>query len=1247
MKNNYRIFLSISVILAFIFTPWIEMVQPVSAQALNSSNIFTVRRDGNIYYAESQLTSSSYSGSLKSAVESAVNELNSSGGGTIAFQAGDFDLGAEWFEFYDLYNITFEGQGIDVTILRNNSSAATDTEPIDCSNCDGLTIHDLTVSAGGPLRSTSDALDFDAGDNNVLERIKVTNSRARGIVFDGKDVAGGQPRTAEGNIVRDCIITGIPTDGIELLASSSNRIENCQIFDVGGHGIQINKSSTSAGQPNKKSNDNIISGNHIENAGNDGINLVSGDRNLLTNNTILNSSDDVSNQDGIQITTGDSIACNDNIVEFNAATDNQAVKTQRYGLSISSSLCNRNIVVANNFSGNRVGDIQDYGTGTIYTSPDNDPPTAPTGLTAINVTHNQIDLTWNASTDNFGVTGYAIYRDGVLLETVNGTTTIFQDSTVHPDTTYSYAVEAFDVAGNHSGQSALLQITTPLVPPDNEPPSSPIGLIAIAVGATQINLNWIASTDNVGVTGYTIYRNGSEIATIPGGYLVYSDVSVLAATAYSYSVHAFDQAGNHSVQSNIVSITTPGIPASITFTPEADTYVNAGSPTSNYGSMTTLRADASPDVRSYLRFNIQGLGGQLISEARLLIFAITASSQGISGNVVADNNWGELTTNYNNAPAVGNILDSSGPIPAGSWVTLDVTSYLTGEGSYNFGVTTPGTTAISLASRESGLNSPQLIIDLQTGTSDTEPPSTPNGLTATAISDSQVNVNWSAATDNVGVAGYDIYRDNVLLSSLGAVTNYNDTTTAPLTTYQYTVVARDLAGNISVASDPASVTTPSDTTPPSVTLTAPLNGTTRGGALTLTAAATDNTAIEYVDFMVNGNTVGTVNTLPYSIIWNSSEIPDGTAIIAARAVDSANNLANSAGITVTIDNTPPDTTITAGPSGTVSSTSASFSFTSTESATFACSLDGATFSACTSSKTYAGLENGPHTFQVISVDAIGNTDATPASLTWIVDIIAPDTTITAGPVGLVNSPAASFSFTATEANSTFACSLDGAAFNTCTSPITYTGLTNRSHIFQVRATDALGNLDTTPASQAWTVDTVIPNTTITAGPSGSVGSPAASFSFTSTETGATFICSLDGSVFSVCISPNTYTNLTNGSHTFQVKATDAAGNTDTTPASRTWTVDTIAPTGVAITAPTNGATMTGKVALKASASDNVGIVSVSYYVDGQLLATDKSAPFSVTWNTTTVSKTTHTLYVVAVDAAGNITQSFTVTVTVR
>jgi parallel beta-helix repeat protein len=675
-----------------------------------SPDPFVVRRDGDTYYTESQTTSSSYSVSLKFVVESAAYELNSFDGGTITFQAGEFDLGAEWFEFYDLTDITFEGQGIDVTVVLNVADAETDTEPFDFSRSDRITIHDMTVSAGGPPRSTSDALDFDAGDYNTVERVKVTSSRGRGIVFDGKDIHAGVLATADNNIVRDCVITGIPGDGIELLASSSNRIENCEIVDVGGHGIQINKSSSIASQPDKKPNDNIISGNYIDNAGGDGINLISGDRNILTGNTILNSSDDKAYQDGIQITSGNSISCDDNIVEFNTATDNQTIKTQRYGLSISSSYCNRTVVADNDFSGNENGDILDIGTDTIFTSSDTTPPTVPTNLAVSLVTQNQVDLVWNASTDNVGVNSYTIYRDNTPVGTVDGATTTFQDNTVAQDTIYIYTVEAFDIAGNNSGQSSPLQVTTPPPPPDNEPPSIPTNLITTSVTYAAVDLAWDTSTDNVGVASYIIYRDGVLLDSVDGTITTFQDSTVTSDMSYTYHVEAFDAAGNGSGQSVPLPVIIPSTPSTFTFIAVADSYVDESAPTTIRGTSSLLRVDGSPLRYAYLRFDVEGLPGT-VTQATLRVYANSSSSVGYDVHQVSDNTWDEATLNFTNAPTFGPVEASSGSFSAGLWTEVDVTLLISGDGTYSLALTTPHTTAISFGSRES-VNPPELIISV-------------------------------------------------------------------------------------------------------------------------------------------------------------------------------------------------------------------------------------------------------------------------------------------------------------------------------------------------------------------------------------------------------------------------------------------------------------------------------------------------------------------------------------------------------
>jgi hypothetical protein len=115
-------------------------------------------------------------------------------------------------------------------------------------------------------------------------------------------------------------------------------------------------------------------------------------------------------------------------------------------------------------------------------------------------------------------------------------------------------------------------------------------------------------------------------------------------------------------------------------------------------------------VRSYLRFNVQGVGGP-ITRATLRIFANSASSSSIAANGVSNNTWTETGITYNNAPSMGTSLNSAGPVVTGTWISIEVTAYITGNGTYNIALTTPGSTAISLASRESGANAPRLIIE--------------------------------------------------------------------------------------------------------------------------------------------------------------------------------------------------------------------------------------------------------------------------------------------------------------------------------------------------------------------------------------------------------------------------------------------------------------------------------------------------------------------------------------------------------
>lgn len=375
-------------------------------------------------------------------------------------------------------------------------------------------------------------------------------------------------------------------------------------------------------------------------------------------------------------------------------------------------------------------------------------------------------------------------------------------------------------------------------------------------------------------------------------------------------------------------------------------------------------------------------------------------------------------------------------------------------------------------------------------------------------------------------------------------------------------------------------------------------------------------------------------TSPYS-----RTLGDGTHTFVVRASDAIGNSDDTPAEHVwTIDRTAPNTTITDRPPLADNSVTVQFGFTSDEdNVRFDCSVDGADFLQCASGDDVGPLADGPHTFAVRATDRAGNTDASAASYTWSIDTSTPDTELVSGPSGPTASSTATFTFISPDAGSgaTFQCSLDAAAFANCTSPKTYSGLASGDHDFAVRVRDAVGNLDPTPATRSWTVDVTPPNTTIVTGPSGVVATASASFTFTSDESPVTYECSDDGGAYAGCTSPHTLTGLAQGAHTFAVRATDAAGHPDPSPAQRSWTVDTVAP-DVSITAGPGAGTTTGPwVVFQFTASE--GAVTCS--VDGGAYAACAS-PFGKS-----LPNGDHDFAVRATDGAGNTgtaTRSWTV-----
>ncbi|NJO92529.1 MAG: hypothetical protein HC831_28860 [Chloroflexia bacterium] len=182
---------------------------------------------------------------------------------------------------------------------------------------------------------------------------------------------------------------------------------------------------------------------------------------------------------------------------------------------------------------------------------DTQAPTAPSNLAATNVATTTLTLNWTASTDNVGVTGYDIYRNGSLLTTTNSTT--YNVTGLTGATSYSFYVKAKDAAGNVSAASNTINVTT-ADPNDVEAPTAPTNLAASSIGTTTLTLNWTASTDNVGVTGYDVYRNGSLYVSVATNSA--NITGLTANTSYSFYVKAKDAMGNISSASNTVNATT-------------------------------------------------------------------------------------------------------------------------------------------------------------------------------------------------------------------------------------------------------------------------------------------------------------------------------------------------------------------------------------------------------------------------------------------------------------------------------------------------------------------------------------------------------------------------------------------------------------------------------------------------------------------------------------------------------------------
>jgi mucin-19 len=348
-------------------------------------------------------------------------------------------------------------------------------------------------------------------------------------------------------------------------------------------------------------------------------------------------------------------------------------------------------------------------------------------------------------------------------------------------------------------------------------------------------------------------------------------------------------------------------------------------------------------------------------------------------------------------------------------------------------------------------------------------------------------------------------------------------------------------------------------------------------ALTTSPPAFSNQTTASISFSITNNLTPLAN-LNVRYLLDGQALPSGVSYLDASHatarltglsagvhtfeiddLDAAGNVLTSVATTWTIDTTPPSASVTSALPLYSISTAAAFSFTGTDNLTpvgalfFEASLDGSAFTAATSPVSYTSLSQGPHTFEVEAIDQAGNV-STPASYSWTVDTTAPTVSIASGPALYSNSGTASFNFGGSDnltaaSNLIYKVSLDGSAFTAAPSPVAYTSLNQGPHTFQVEDVDQAGNVSAA-ASYSWTTDTSAPTVSITANPlvyNGATNTFSTTFAVTGSDnitaaSNLVFQVSLDGAAFAPATSAVAYTDLSQGTHTFQAEDIDQAGN---------------------------------------------------------------------------------------------------------
>ncbi len=629
------------------------------------------------------------------------------------------------------------------------------------------------------------------------------------------------------------------------------------------------------------------------------------------------------------------------------------------------------------------------------------------------------------------------------------------------------------------------------------------------------------------------------------------------------------------------------------------------------------------------------------------------------------------------APAAGSTVSGSVPVTFSATDNVGVTSITVTAGSltlcsvtgtatscpWDTTKTPNGSAVVTVQARDAAGNTQAASVTVNVSNADaTAPAVTLSSPVEGATVNGQVSIVFSV-TDNVGVKQTTVTAGSTTLCSVAgpaASCSWN-TLSTPNGPVTVAVTATDAAGNSKTASVGVTVNN-TDATKPVVGITAPSSGAQLSGTVVISFSATDNTGVAGITVTAGATTLCSLAGTATSCSWNTTLVPNGSYTITVTARDAAGNTQTaSVGVSVNnADTTPPVLTVTTPAAGATVSGTTTVSFSAKDNVgvtAITVSANGVTICSVTGSATSCAwnttnLANGSYTVTVTARDAAGNNQAVSRGVTVSnADKTAPTVTISSPASGAKVSGTVTVTFSAADsvgvtsitvaAGGTAICSLAGTATSCAWDS---TKFPNGTITLSVTAKDKAGNSQSVARSVTVNnpvADATKPTVSFTTALAGTIAKGSVLVGVTSSDNVKVtkVVLAANGNTFCTLTTPTgscTWNTLTspNGSVTVTATAYDAAGNTAIAQAVVTVANgDAISPTA-AFLAPM-GSTLSGNVIIQASASDNIGVVSLMVTANGKPICNLGGGLNSCTWATPAFPNGTYSLVVTAVDAAGN------------